>query len=533
MNEEELTLLEDPINFTDIKVVHEPEIQKPTVATQLHSEETDPGVSHESVQTDGFDVPIILLNQQVLGDQHIKSMELRYQDFLPTLELVVEDEKDDIQYIGGPGMRNRVVVILVPPNNGIYRSIALPFYITKRLNETTTTIKYICEYHNLGLTDVKCMQVGSDKMTTYEFCEKISKLIGLGFACTQQCKEIQDKRYRQMYSQRVVDFIQEQIKIGGTGEDSFFDAWIDTHGYLCLSNLSWLFEQDVKPKNLSVTVKPDIEIPVSTKPKNEPFDVQRTLVEFESFPINNLRIRKKYNYLLNKDSKKKGTDTSFWILKSAGDQNILEMQDIQMEEDNLEGKGEEAKKEYTFKKTVFLGCEMAEDGEYMIQEQKRDYWLSKRKGKGLVVELERPNYGLERGTFINVGIIETDPKKIRMISQNFENVTKKTKKENEPYNVNDNAEPANLGDATNGNIGLTNPALSGMYYIDGMLYKYDKNIGKVMQVLFLIKKSDDNNLFHAEASPNITTEQQDALDANIGRVIEENGGGKSAESVSN
>ena len=116
---------------------------------------------------------------------------------------------------------------------------------------------------------------------------------------------------------------------------------------------------------------------------------------------------------------------------------------------------------------------------------------------------------------------------------NFENVTKKTKKENEPYNVNDNAEPANLGDATNGNIGLTNPALSGMYYIDGMLYKYDKNIGKVMQVLFLIKKSDDNNLFHAEASPNITTEQQDALDANIGRVIEENGGGKSAESVSN
>ena len=72
-----------------------------------------------------------------------------------------------------------------------------------------------------------------------------------------------------------------------------------------------------------------------------------------------------------------------------------------------------------------------------------------------------------------------------------------------------------------------------MYYIDGMLYKYDKNIGKVMQVLFLIKKSDDNNLFHAEASPNITTEQQDTLDANIGRVIEENGGGKSAESVSN
>ena len=58
-------------------------------------------------------------------------------------------------------------------------------------------------------------------------------------------------------------------------------------------------------------------------------------------------------------------------------------------------------------------------------------------------------------------------------------------------------------------------------------------ITKVMQVLFLIKKSDDNNLFHAEASPNITTEQQDALDANIGRVIEENGGGKSAESVSN
>lgn len=524
MDTQELTLLEEPINFTDFKVVFDPAIQKPTTVKELQSEEVNPVISHESVQTDGYDFPIVLLNQQMLTEKHIKSMELRYQDFLPTLELVVEDTHDDIQFIGGPGMRNRVVVTLTPPNDGIYRSIALPFYIIERVNISDTEIKYVCEYQNLGLTDVKCMQVGTDKLTTYELCEKLAKLLGVGFACTDKCKDVQDKRYRQMYSQRVVDFIQEQVKIGGTGEDSLFDVWIDTHGYLCLSNIAWLFAQNVKPTNLSITVKPDIEIPVSSKPRNEAFNVQRTLIEQESFPINNLRIRSKYNDLLNSESKNKGTDASFWVLKSAGDQNILEMQDIQMEEDSIEGKGAEAKLEYTFKKTVFLGCEMDEDGDYLIQEQKRNYWLAKRKTKALIVDIERPNFGLERGTFVNVGIIESDPKKMKMISQNFSNVTKKTKDENEPYNVDDKIEPVNLGDATDGNIGLVNPSLSGMYYIDGMVYKYEKSVGKVMQTLFLIKKSDDNNLFHAEASPNVTSEQQSLIDAKIGRVIDEEQG---------
>lgn len=509
--DEEYKILEDPINFTDFTVVFDPEAAKPTVVKEYHSPKVDEGVTHESNMVDGLDVPIILLNQQVLGDQHIKSFELRYQGFVPKLTLVVTDPKDDTQYIGGPGMRNRVAVVLVPPTDNPYKSIALSFYIKERVNEDTETIKYICEYHNLGLTDVKCTQIGKEKLTTYEFCEKIAKSLKIGFACTQQCKEIQDKRWRQMYSQRGIDFIQEQIKIGGTDENSFFDAWIDTHGYLCLSNLSWLFAQNVKARNLSITACPKVEIPVETNDTAEPFECQRVLVDMETWPINNLRIKKKYNYLDTSDAKSKGTDSSFWILKSAGDQNILEMQDIQMEEDSLEGKGEDAKKEYTFRKTVFLGCEMAEDGEYMIQEQKRAYWLSKKKTKYLCIELERPNYGLERGTFVNVGIIESDPKKMRMISQNFQNTQKKTRVEDQPYNVDDTTEPIDMGAATDGNLGIVNPALSGMYYIDGMVFNYTNDEGKVTQTLFLVKKDEDKTLFHAEASPNVTTEQQEIL----------------------
>ena len=118
---------------------------------------------------------------------------------------------------------------------------------------------------------------------------------------------------------------------------------------------------------------------------------------------------------------------------------------------------------------------------------------------------------MERGTLINVGVIEYDPAKMRTISQNFVNVEKETKVEDAPAAINDENPPIDLANATDGNIGVLNPALSGMFYIDGMRYVYDNEVNKVIQVLYLIKRSEDNNLFHAKASPNITSEQDEVL----------------------
>lgn len=502
-------LLEKPYNPTDLIVQFDPAIEKPIVAQPYVSEEDNENMVYESTKTDGFDVPIVLLNQQVLQSQFINSLEINYWGFTPTLEIIVDDPKEDIQYIGSPGLKNFVAVILCPQSDGVYRSIAMPFYIKDRINLTTTQIKYVCEYYNLGLTDVKSMQIGDDKLTTYEFCEKIAKLLNIGFACTENCKTVSDKRYRQSYSQRFKDFIQEQINISGLDKDSIFDAWIDTHGYLNLVNLSWIFDKDVKAENLTIVVNPKIEIPTKNNSDyKEPFEVQRTLMQYDQYPFDVLRITKKYNTLNTNKTTEDGTDASFWILTSVGDENILEMQDIQMDEDSIEGKDNDT---YKFRKTVFLGCEMS-DEPYMIQEQIRKRWLEKKRSKQLAVELMRPNYGLERGTLVNIGIIETEPQKMRTISQNFQNTQKETKVEGENFNIDNNAEPLKISDVTDGNMGIANPALSGMYYIDGMKYIYNKDYGKVVQILYLIRKSKDNNLFHAKSNPNITKEQKDVMD---------------------
>ena len=509
MAEQEELLIEEPYNPTDHVVKFEPELGKPSVATTYDSSKESDNSDYESTKSDGFDTPIVLLNQQVIPAGYIKSLVIDYRGFLPSLEIIVNDPRNEIQYIGGPGLRNFVAVILCPNNNGTYRKIALPFYIKDRINLKTDEIKYVCEYYNLGLTDVKSMQIGDGPLTTYEFCEKVAKELHLGFAATDNCENITDKRYRQSYSQRFKDFIQNQINISGLDKDSVFDAWIDTHGYLVLTNVSWVFDTTVKPENLTVVVQPQIEIPIkNNSEQKEPYRVQRTLMDMENYPINNLVISKKYNKLDTNKTTESGTDASFWILKSAGDQNILEMQDIQMEENSIEGKDNAA---YKFRKSTFLGCEMDEDNPYMIQEQIRKHWLEKKRSKLLIVELNRPNYGLERGTLINVGVIEYDPAKMRTISQNLVNVEKETKVEDAPAVINDEDPPIDLANATDGNIGVLNPALSGMFYIDGMKYVYDNEINKVIQVLYLIKRSEDNNLFHAKASPNITSEQDKVL----------------------
>lgn len=509
MENDEL-LIEEPYNPCDLVVKFDPKIEKPSIAKSYVSEEDNKNMVYESVKTDGFDVPIVFLNNQVLQDQFINSLKINYYDFLPTLEIIVDDPRNDIQVIGSPGLKNFVSVILCPQSDGVYRSIAMPFYIKDRINLATDKIKYVCEYYNLGLTDVNAMQIGDGKLTTYEFCEKVAKLLNIGFACTDNCENISDKRYRQSYSQRFKDFIKEQISIGGLDKDSIFDAWIDTHGYLSLVNISWIFDKEVKAENLTIVVNPKIEIPTKNNSDDkEPFEVQRTLLEFEHYPFSNLRITKKYNQLDTNITTKEGTDASFWYLTSVNNENLLVQQDIQMDENSIEGKDNET---YKFRKLVFLGCEMS-DEPYMIQEQIRKRWLEKKRAKQLTVELARPNYGLERGTLVNVGIMETEPGKMRMIYQNFKNTKEETKKEDENYNVDNDAEPINISDVTDGNTAMVNPALSGMYYIDGMKYVYTKDYGKVIQVLYLIKKGEDNNLFHSKSSTNITEEQKDIMDA--------------------
>lgn len=498
--EENYTVLEEPLNITDFVVQFDPETKRPEAAKPLASEEIDENVGIESYKTDGFDMPIIRIDHFILNEKYLNSMTLRYEGFVPTLELIVDDDNNEIQYVGGPGIHNHVTVIMCPNVNGLYRSMAALFYIKDRINLTSTRIKYVCEYHNIGLSDTQCMQIGEKSLTTYEFCETIAKRLGFGFACTDHCKDISDPRWRQIYSQNVREFIEEQIKIGGLDESSVFDAWVDMYGYINLINLSWVFEQDIKPENLSIKVQKTVEVPTKDAAEAPPSEVQRTFLDVDSYPFSMLRITDKYSYLNTKNVQNLGTNSSFWCLTSPGEENKLTMQDIMIEEDTVQGKKDT--QEYSFRKVEFLGCDMSEDTPYLIQSKIREHWIQKRKSKQLTIELNKPNFGLERGTLITVGIFEDEPRKKVGVTQTAENVSSENKaKENERNVVDETKPPVDMDTVSSETSFAGNPALSGIYYIDGMMFEYSKDTRKTTQILFLIKQSPDGTLLHDFGDP--------------------------------
>ena len=513
-----LTKLEDPINFTDPIVIFDPEMKKPTVVKPLLSDATNPDSPEDSTKVDGIYVPIIQINSTVISFDKIKSFKIRFVEFTPTLELVINDNKREIQYLGGPGLNNRINVILTGPVDKLYKKISLAFYITERVNLTTDEIKYVGKYYHNGLMCVSCEQIGDDQLTTYEFCEKIAKMLQLGFAATENCKEVSDKRWRQIYSQKIDEFIENQISISGVDEDSCLDAWIDLNGYLVLVNVSWVFNQDVKMENLSLDVVGGYEGTDKNIPDPKPQTIKRIVTNWESIPNKSIRIKRSFDYL-NTEKTQDSTLKNCWILQNAGDTNSLELLQVQIIEDSIDGK--KGSNLYEFHKSEFLGCEMSEDSPYLYQQQVRKMFFNKKYSKQLCLEMEGINYGYERGTLVSVLFSEDDPMKIRNINKfgkDNVNATNVDDSEEAPKDMEDlankelkipitNEQPPSNAETFNEENITINPSLSGIYYILGFEYVYDPDIQKMRQHLYLIKKDNSTPLVHQYGVPKITEEE--------------------------
>jgi hypothetical protein len=505
--------LEIPINWTDFIVQFDPELAKPVVGEPYVTDEYKPQLNVDIKKTVAFDTPIITVNSVIIPTQNIVDMEVRYEGFTPSLTFTIKDSKRKLQSNGSPGLQNVVTVIICPDVDGIYRSIKLTFYIKEQENLSDDEIRYTCEYFNLGLTSILCEQIGDEPLKTYDFCYKVAKNLQLGFACTDHCEDIVDKRWRQMYSQSIGQFLQEQIAIGGLDEDSIFDCWIDTHGYLCLINLPWVFSQCPKNINLSIVVHKELNTPTASDTSLETTEIQRTLVYSDRWPYSTMKVVRVYDYVNNDAAKNDmGTDTTFWRLEGAGDTNTLVSEDIQMVENSVAGVN--AQEKYKFKKTVFLGCEMAEDLPCVMQKQIRKYWIEKRKAKVICIELMRPNFGLERGTLINLAIMESDPSVMNHIQQNMSGPTGKNTSPDDitGVKINDQSEVPNYENNSHEYTDIINPALSGQYYIDGMIYKYSVDAGRITQVLFLINTRAFGQIVNLYYSPEYVTLQKEAVE---------------------
>ena len=206
-------------------------------------------------------------------------------------------------------------------------------------------------------------------------------------------------------------------------------------------------------------------------------------------------------------------------MQNAGDTNSLELLQVQIIEDSIDGK--KGSNLYEFHKSEFLGCEMSEDSPYLYQQQVRKMFFNKKYSKQLCLEIEGINYGYERGTLGSVLFSEDDPMKIRNINKfgkDNVNATNVDDSEEAPKDMEDlankelkipitNEQPPSNAETFNEENITINPSLSGIYYILGFEYVYDPDIQKMRQHLYLIKKDNSTPLVHQYGVPKITEEE--------------------------
>lgn len=506
------SLLEPPYNATDPYVIFDPTAPTPQAAVSLHNTDVDTNEPEQRTKIDGIKTPILIINSMAVDPKLIKEFDLRTTEFMPTLEFTLhKGANKQIESIGAPGLANMVICIMTPQFSGLHRKIALPFYIKERSNEKLDTIKYTCVYHNSPMDNVLCEQIGSKQLTTFELCEKVAMMCGLGFAATDKCEDISDPQWRQIYSQPVSEYIQEQVK-GGGSDDAIFDCWIDTHGYLVLVNLDYIFTADIKPNNLMIAEQTGADFPTPDSIEGDPFRMLRLISNYKDVSVKNLLIMEYYPDLDTNSVREQGTECSYWYLDDVGGQNRLVQEDVKSIELTLDGvKYQEL---YKFSKTEYLGARMCDIANPEIQKRIRDSWLKKRAAKRLCVILYEMNLGLERGTLINVFIQEDQPQVMAQQLRNQNNVMESNEDENPdeqdyagPMNTSSQNTGPDQGTAMYDEAMAANVSYTGMYYINGIIYHYDKTFNRFIQYLFLIPASFNNQLFGFSTNENISTEQ--------------------------
>ena len=519
------------LNYTDPAVYHDGGVPHHRIA-RLYEPTNSLGFTEKGLQTydpqydqlryEGSYVPIVKLNNNVIDEVNIESLEITYRDFLPEITMCVHDIDGMIRFGDSPGMNASIDVIITPSIPNVYKNIALQFEITsfsvsgdmlfysgrnKILNMQQRIdwgmIKYPGCSNTRGGDDgedtVSCNPSPNPKPNTWEYLHEIAIKCGLGFAATDKCKDIEDRLPRLLRSQSYSDFIQEQIKFGGLDENSIFDVWVDLYGYLTMVNLPWVLNNDITFRHLSLNVISGVRSQIDNVPEQTATVMHRTLTNYNKFNTpNNALIENNYEWITeNFDQQWKGNlerRTVFIPRGVRGGNNTLKDQEVQQVETSVDGlHSEDYEKHY-----VSFYCEF-NDYDTKLQESIRENYLQKQRAKIFKVELTNANLGLMRGTLVNISIWEDRDKQRATLLQGTDKMaeTQNIKPQNPDTGMN------NKDLMQDDSIQYPNASVSGLYYIDGMSFKFDLEKHDIKQTLYLIKKGALTTPYNKYSTPTV------------------------------
>ena len=512
MEENDYKLVE-PYNPTDPIVKFDPELEKSHIVVPYTNTETQDDSSNINQNTkqnqtryDAIVVPLIQINQYKLGDDQIEDVEIKIEKFLPELHLKIYDYDQAISKMNSPGMTSTATVIMTAPIEGVNKKISLDFYITSSTPGPNGIIELNGEMNIPSMNQVKNEQIGTEKLNTFNFLKKIAQDNKLGFAATEKCEEIEDTKWRQIYSQTFKDYIVDQLSFGGKDKDSIFDAWIDQFGYLVMVNMAFVMDKELDPNQLTMKVVKGSLIgdKKDVIPDQQTEEVLRIISNARNIPgESNTRFEHWSNVLNNDLVKDEGTSNKYYYMTSIGDENLIQFEDMDIVEPSADG--QKNKETYKFDKCEFIGFEMDEDNPILVQKKIVSRFKTLMNYKQIFIEMTKPNYYLQRGTLLNVDFEEYNGNIKKTLAMNNGNAVAGYDESIENAELIDKVlddvpegiETSEMKDTIlNEQVSLTNYALSGVYYINDITYKYSKKIGEIIQCMHLIKRGTRTNIIN-------------------------------------
>jgi hypothetical protein len=463
-----------------------------------------------------------------------------------TIEIQIYDGREHELKINSTQMSGKIRVCMISTIDKIYKKILLNFKITNAIinPSNTTIITYYGEYYvplfrqtNIGHIwmplpcpkPITCQQGGHINANTWEMLHKIAEMTGLGFAATKQCKEISDRAVRNVYTQRFDKFIYDQIAHCGLGKENIFDAWVDLYGYIVMVNIPWIMDQDLSSEDLDIVASTDLHGTSNDLPEQNPQKVERTLTNYNKIgALTNLEIEH-YSLEVSNDAVNYGTLEHVYIIDFKGTKTELRELDVQTKQHSIDG---EFIEDYNtgmnnpIPKFNFNIDEYTElPGGYDLDEQKkiRDAYFRKLRQSVLTVRLKYLNFGLQRGTLVNIVIFENDMfNKMEEITH-FNNVVAANDKIKQTEGVFPPEVDERKAVQDDGNM-FANFKLTGLYYIDGMNFIYSTSEGRIIQELILLKKGPTSGYQNRHTAPKVddTIEAKPTLPQSPGFIEEYN-----------
>lgn len=510
LNLSEETQVSSIVNFTDPIVRHDPSSAR-TVVVKYNVDNRDVdtnGAGRNKNEIDfkkveGSFIPIVQINTTVVPAGLIQYFKLDYTGFTPELELEIIDSEKDFSMPQTPGLSNMVTVVLTPRVDGQYKSVSLDFYI-ENIDFQPSAVIYKCRYRCIKGWNVETKQVKfpgcpskwcqlplNNHPTTFEFLHEMASSCGLGYATTDQVKEISDDKARLIHNECPFDVMQKHTEFGGLNTESIFDSWIDIYNYLVVINIAWVWAQDLNWNDLGYN--PELDI-LNTSDEIE--DPKQTGMSIRAI-TNNRKYLGTTNTIYtslrwitdNNDVINNGTTVTPYIGNPMGvgeGNNSISKSSIGICETSIDGSS--GLQGYNYIKETYLGdeCGDPEDKNTPVlgQKQIHDAFLRKLRTRTLEVIMEKPNFGLQRGTLILVLDFVSSQEAKRNIAQNWNNLGT----ENQETTANPSSGELEQKIQTP-YTPFPNYSTSGVYYIDGMVFEYNNYNQQIEQRLYLLKRS--------------------------------------------